>query len=239
MRMKNSLFLFLSAVFLLAGCRKDGGDETPSPFLSISIQRADSNNPPTIYHIWITNQRVEKIERVSYDGTTKTETYSYFPDFVVCTSYNGTVTTYNLNRQGLCTRVEYSDGTVEDVLYNSENHVVQFGKETFEWHDDNLVKATGYLGEDSVTWDITYEGIKVNPYKNDFDWYHVGAFFFIPDLMIIGLGGLPNKELATKAVSSKGSNVIWEYSFDKKGRVKTRKEIWDEIIDIYTYSYYD
>jgi len=57
--------------------------------------------------------------------------------------------------------------------------------------------------------------------------------------MIIGLGGLPNRELATKAVSSKGSNVIWEYSFDKKGRVKTRKEIWDEIIDIYTYSYYD
>ena len=237
LRMKNSLLLFLGAVFLLAGCRKDGGDETPHPFLTVTIRDDDSTNPPTTFNYWITDQSIEKVERI-YDGTTDTQYYYYQPGCVICSSFNGAETVFHLNEQNLCIRVEYPDGTGEDIHYDYDNHISMYGNTSFEWRNGNMEKVT-IPGEIPVIWEITYVNSKVDPFVSRFDWYQILAGFFPSDLYTVGLGGQPSRGLATKATNNQGDSVIFEYTYDEKGRVKTSKRIWTEFSDIITYSYYD
>ena len=244
LRMKNSLPLFLGAVFLLAGCRKDGGDETPSPFLSIQTISSLKDNKdvsirPTTHDFWVQEGQLVKIDVLDDEGDGQSYAFLHSANRLTRQSSDGKITDYRLDNEGKCIEVEYPDGSIETIVYNNNRHPVQYGEDVYEWQDGNLIQATCHTDYGVISWDFSYEKEKVNPAGPLYDWYHIFNYFFPADLFVAGIGGQTNRQLVSRAVSSEGDEITWSYTFDSKGRVSTSTLIWNELTEINTYTYHD
>ncbi len=244
LRMKNSLPLFLGAVFLLAGCRKDGGDETPSPSLSIQTISSLKDNKdvsirPTTHDFWVQEGQLVKIHVRDNEGDGQSYAFLHSANRLTRQSSDGKITDYRLDNEGKCIEVEYPDGSIETIVYNNNRHPVQYGEDVYEWQDGNLIQATCHTDYGVISWDFSYEKEKVNPAGPLYDWYHIFNYFFPTELFVAGIGGQTNKQLVSRAISSEGDEITWSYTFDSKGRVSTSTLIWNELTEINTYTYHD
>ena len=132
--MKNSLLLFLGAVFLLAGCRKDGGDETPPPFLSIQTVSSLRDNKdvsirPTTHDFWLQEGQLVKIDVLDDEGDGQSYSFLHSANRLTRQSSDGKITDYRLDNEGNCIEVEYPDGRIEPIAYNNNRHPVQYGED--------------------------------------------------------------------------------------------------------------
>ena len=138
---------------------EDGGDETPSPFLSIQTISSLKDNKdvsirPTTHDFWVQEGQLVKIHVRDNEGDGQSYAFLHSANRLTRQSSDGKITDYRLDNEGKCIEVEYPDGSIETIVYNNNRHPVQYGEDVYEWQNGNLIQATCHTDYGVISWKL-------------------------------------------------------------------------------------